>query len=405
MKGPNVDLGKAVLYGVSGGFLTALFGTLGAGMAQAAPPPALVKPSDKTVHNAVANAVKTPAPVSRPTSSPTPSPAKDKGSARDKGSAKDNGDDKGKGSHKDPRVDGRVSSDDGPRNANNGVKQPEKPKVFGPPATPAATKVPVLDKKSADRFNRVVRQTLPGALPPLPKNAGGGGVAVSDQAGDARRTKVGGVAVSDHTKAGGGAVSDQLGSGRRAAEKVARNEKQVKLEAKLRAEKAKKAAKRDAERLASEKQKKANERPIKSVGVCGNLSATGGILSTGLGGCVVADSKGVGLTGSTRGGPEVGAGGHAGVGVQVSSADIDALEGLSANVGGSAVAGVGLEGSGGVSLDGKNNVTYYGGAAAGAEGSGGGNLEYTKVIRLFDWPGWLTPGEEKDLHSERRFGR
>jgi len=344
------------------------------------------------------------------------------GSAKGKDSGKSKGDDKskgkGKGDGKDPRVDGRVSSDDGPRNANNGVKRPEKSKVYGPPAKPRATEVPILDKKSSDLFNRVVRQTLPGVLPRLPNNAGGGGVAVSDQVGDARRTKVVAVPRLPNNAGGGGvAVSDQLGAGRRAAEDVARkarladtakrnksiddahtadqaarNKKRAKLEAKLRDDptgskaKAAAAAKRNADRVAFEKRKKEEERPVKSVGICGNLSATAGIVAAGAGGCVVVDSKGFGLTGSLRGGAEVGAGGHAGVGIQVSSADIDELEGNSVNVGGSVVPGVGIEGSGGLSADGKDNYTYYGGVAFGAEGSGGGNLEHTRTVRLLPQP-------------------
>ncbi|MEV6442704.1 hypothetical protein [Amycolatopsis sp. NPDC051716] len=258
---------------------------------------------------------------------------------------------------------------------------------------------PVLDKKSSDRFNRVVRQTMPGALPRLPENAGGGGVAVSDPAGDARRTKVG----------GGGAVSDQLGAGRRAAENVARNRRLADTAARNKASrkanasaddaKGKQAAKRSGERQQQARrgqaaarparqpdQKKAEEKnpPGGSNALCFGVHLQGAGAGGGGDSCLVVDRRGVGVANSQHVGPGLGFGGEATISVKGSTANIDELTGRSIYGTAGIAAGPGVELNGSVSEDGKylNDSVAVG---AGIEASASGGLEYTDARRLFDW--------------------
>jgi hypothetical protein len=225
----------------------AVFGVLGAQSADAAPAPASPPPSSPAdiAKQEAADKRTAQRPKVNSSAENTKQDAEDKRTAADAGNParkeeraqgrknveqqhaerKENSEGKGNSSAEDRKQDAedkRTTPDAGSRDRREEGAQGRKdakPKGNSSPddlMQDADDEVPVLDKKSSDLFNRVVRQTLPGVLPRLPENAGGGGVAVSDQAGDARRTKVGGGVVSD-------VVSDQLGAGRLAADNVARN--------------------------------------------------------------------------------------------------------------------------------------------------------------------------------------
>ncbi|HET6710911.1 hypothetical protein [Amycolatopsis sp.] len=135
----------------------------------------------------------------------------------------------------------------------------------------------------------------------------------------------------------------------------------------------------------------------KSVGVCGSVSGILGKSGKG-GGCLVADGRGVGVTTTGGVGAGVGAGGSASLQLQVSSANIEDLGGTAVNLGGSLAAGGGVEGSAGISTDGKNNWTASAGPAVGARGSAGVELQYVQSRRLFDWqdvPEWFLRAKQE----------
>lgn len=104
------------------------------------------------------------------------------------------------------------------------------------------------------------------------------------------------------------------------------------------------------------------------------------------------------MTTTGAAGVEAGAGGAASLQLQVSSGDIDDLGGIDPNLGASVAAGGGIEGSFGVSTDGKNNWTSSAGPAVGARGSVGADLQYGQSKRLFDWedvPEWFLRQEQE----------
>ncbi|HET6706637.1 hypothetical protein [Amycolatopsis sp.] len=360
-----------------------------------------------------------PAPASPPPSSPADIAKQD---AEDKRTAAD----AGNPARKEERAQGRKNAE-----RQNAERKGKSEGKGNSSVADRKHKVPVLDKKSADRFNRVVRQTLPGALPRLPENAGGGGVAVSDQTGDARRTKVG----------GGVAVSDQLGAGRLAAENVAkkarladtaaRNKASKNAERKVNSSaddlkqdaddkrtaadagnparkearaKGKQAAKKEADRQrqarrgeaaarparqpdqkkADQKKAEENDPPGGSNALCFGVHLQGAGAGGGGDSCLVFDRRGVGLANSQHVGPGLGFGGQATFSVKGSTANIDELTGRSIYGTVGIAAGPGVELNGSVSEDGKyfNDSVAVG---AGIEASASGGLEYTEARRLFDW--------------------
>ncbi|WP_370948694.1 hypothetical protein AB5J62_14365 [Amycolatopsis sp. cg5] len=372
MKDTKVDLGKTVLYTVSGGLLTAAFAVMGAAAAQAAPlrvpdPPPATKPQPK------------------PEPGGTPKQQQDEKRAMSKRRTEN-----ARKATPAPLVPAKKATP---------VPQQQEKKKAKPFMGPVAV---TPDKSAKDKLKYLepgdTLQSYVKRSRWLPNNAGGGGVAISSDQGprDARDPKKKlpastGTAVNKQKprdtkdmkkklpeKAGGGgvAVSDQLGDARRTSVSAAKSGPDAKQE----------------------------QKPRGSVSVCAGGALAAVVSSAGAKGCLVADSKGLGWSTSERVGLAAGIGVSGSIGVEGSTAGIEDLAGESVSGGVGVHAVAGGEVSGSITRDGKN---VSGGASVGV--GGGAKVyagpEYTQSGRFFDWPS-MSPDEQADsVRDARRWGR